>query len=540
MAFKRACAVRFRLPLKVFSDKRGNVAIYAALCILPLTLGVGMAMDLSNATRVRLALQDATDSAALAIAKNNATITDVNAAAKNYVTASYNNNSSFTISTATLDKTTLTVTVSASASVPTNFAGILGKSAITVNAYSVVKGQGADYEIALALDNSGSMGDTAGSGNAKIDELKSATKALFDAMFIAANTGHVKIGVVPFAASVNVGTANKTATWLDTGGLASYAEENFDSSSARRMSLFDSTKGGMKNTAWAGCVETRPIKSGATIVDYDANDTAPSTVKPDTLFEPWFAPDEPDGDNYKSSGSGQYDYRLGSYYNDYLNDEAGGCTGNDTLVKATDAAKQARTCKYKGVTPDTSNGMGPNYMCTTTGITPLTPTRATLDSAVSAMEPDGNTNILEGMMWAWRVLSPGAPFTEGAPYGTKNLNKVVILMSDGENNYPGINNMNHSYYFSYGYSGDGRIGSTSSNTSTLIAALDVRTKLACDNAKAAGIIIYTVALGTGANTSLLGYCASKPTYAYAPVNGSDLTSTFQTIAASINKLRIAQ
>ncbi len=69
---------------------------------------------------------------------------------------------------------------------------------------------------------------------------------------------------------------------------------------------------------------------------------------------------------------------------------------------------------------------------------------------------------------------------------------------------------------------------------------DWATNVALKNAKAAGIIIYTVALGNGANTTLLSYCASKPSYAYAPVNGSDLTSTFQAIAASINKLRIAE
>jgi hypothetical protein len=294
--------------------------------------------------------------------------------------------------------------------------------------------------------------------------------------------------------------------------------------------------------SWAGCVETRFIKNPVTnaTLDYDVNDAAPMSGTPDTLFTPWFAPDESDLDNYKTSGNNKYDYRNGPYSNNYLDDEGPDCTGADAAVKATDLVKQARTCKYKNATLNLSSGKGPNYMCTTTGITPLTATRSTLDTAVTAMVASGNTNILEGVAWGWRVLSPTAPFTEGADYSAPRLKKVIILMSDGENNYPGANNDNNSNFFSYGYSVKGRIGSTSNNTTTLIGKLDERTKLACDKAKAAKIIIYTVALGVGADTALLAYCASEPSYAYAPVNGSELTTVFESIAASINQLRLSQ
>ncbi len=504
----------------------------AALCILPLALAAGMALDFSNAARIKLALQDATDSAALAIARNAGSISDagLNAAARNYVDASYDKGPAFSITTASIDRATLTVTVDARVSVPTTFAGILGRAVLPVGAHSVVKGRGFDYEIALALDNSGSMSSAAGSGSTKIVELKAAANALFDAMITTANAGHVKIGLAPFASSVNVGAANRSAAWLDSTGLGATAEENFDLNSTRRLNLFDAAKGGMKGVAWAGCVESRPIKVLGSTVDYDVKDTASSTGTPDTLFEPWFAPDEPDEDN----GA----YNTGSFVNDYLNDEGGACGSVSRNVA--DSVKQARSCKYDNVTPDLSGGKGPNYMCATTAVTPLTSTRSTLDAATNAMQASGNTNILEGMMWAWRLLSPTAPFTEGAAYATPNLNKVAILMSDGLNNYPGAANYNKSLYFSYGYSRLGRIGSTSSATSTLIAALDARTRLACDHAKAAGIIIYTVALGADADPDLMAYCASKPSYFYAPANGSDLTPTFQAIAASINKLRISQ
>jgi hypothetical protein len=277
--------------------------------------------------------------------------------------------------------------------------------------------------------------------------------------------------------------------------------------------------------------------------NYDINDTPSSTSTPDTLFDPWFAPDESDLDNY---AYGQYDYRTRTspFPNNYLNDEGGSCTGTNALVKATDAVKQGRVCKYKGVTPNTYGGTGPNFLCTTTAITPLTNTRATLNSAVAALAANGNTNILEGLMWGWRTLSPAAPFTEGKAYNAPNNKKVIILMTDGVNNLGGseLSDLNHSNYSSYGYAIKGRVGSSSSSNATLTTALNTRTLLACTNAKAQGIIIYTIGFGADASASaaLLTSCASQPSYFYQPQNSSDLQPVFLSIAQSINSLRLAE
>ena len=97
----------------------------------------------------------------------------------------------------------------------------------------------------------------------------------------------------------------------------------------------------------------------------------------------------------------------------------GGC--NPYTYGWTDPQFQARTCKYNNATPysvPAPGGVytGPNYFCDTPAITPLTNSRATLNAAISAMQPGGNTNILEGLTWGWRTLSPGAPFTEGKSY----------------------------------------------------------------------------------------------------------------------------
>ena len=37
-------------------------------------------------------------------------------------------------------------------------------------------------------------------------------------------------------------------------------------------------------------------------------------------------------------------------------------------------------------------------------------------------------------LWGWRVISPGAPFTEGSAYNDDKFVKAIILLTDGENN----------------------------------------------------------------------------------------------------------
>ena len=506
------------------ASRRANVALTFALVAMPLSMLLGMGVDVANATRTKLALQDATDSAAISLARQAPTIADsaITSTAKSYILASYKDTTGITVTNATIDRNSITATIDATASAPTYFSQLLGVSAIPVSVHSQAKGM--LLEISLVLDTSGSMADPAGTGGSKINALKDAASALFDAMFGTQTTStRVSMGIVPFAASVNVGTGNANASWMDTTGASSLDEEDFASTAENRWQLFSD----MKNTSWKGCVISRPSTN-----NYDVNDTTASSSTPDTLFVPWFAPDEPDGDNGGLN--------TGNFNNNYLNDEGGSCTGTNTNKSVADSVKQSRICKYKGVTP--SSGLGPNYLCDSTAITPLTSTRATLDSAVTALQAAGNTNILEGLMWGWRVLSPGAPFTQGKSYTAPNNRKVIILMTDGVNNLNGANNFNHSDYTSYGYVIKGRVGSTSNDNNTLTTALNTRTLLACTNAKAAGILIYTIGFGSGAaqSASLLQSCASDPKYYYAPQNSSDLVPVFQAIAQSINSLRIAE
>ena len=104
---------------------------------------------------------------------------------------------------------------------------------------------------------------------------------------------------------------------------------------------------------------------------------------------------------------------------------------------------------------------GPNFMCTSTPMLPLSTNKTTIKNAINAMVAQGATGVGEGAAWGWRALSPGAPFTEGRPYSTKNNQKFLVLMTDGQNTYYPNSNFLKSLYDIYGYVGRGQLGTTS-------------------------------------------------------------------------------
>jgi Flp pilus assembly protein TadG len=522
-------------------ERGGNVAIMFSLVAAVLLILIGFAVDFGQATRVRAQLQNATDTAALAVARDGLSVADdkLNAIATKYLAANYTDTKAAKIVKLTFDRPTVTAELFTSASVSTTFLRLLGVTTIPVKAHAQTKGLG--VEIALVLDTSGSMDENAGAGGKKITALKDATKSLFDILYGTTSVSQrFTVGIVPFAASVNVGAGYKNAAWMDTANSPGNPEQYSDwptKTTVNRFSFYKGGSRGLTNVDWKGCVMTR-------LTPYDINDATPSGGA--TLFAPWFAPDEPDGDNTGWSNGQYFNLAHGPYDNNYLDDEGGVCATVDLNRYVNDLTKLGRTCKYKNVTLSSSTisaGLGPNHLCDSQAITPLTNVRGTLDTAVAGLAANGTTNIVEGFMWGWRVLSPTEPFTQGKAYNAANNRKVIILMTDGVNNYGGASGDFYSTFFANGYAYHGNSGAPkTSNNTNLTTFLDGKTGAACTAAKAKGIIVYTIAFGSGAAASqnLLKGCATDPSYFFAPQNSSDLKPTFQKIAESINALRIAE
>jgi uncharacterized protein YegL len=147
---------------------------------------------------------------------------------------------------------------------------------------------------------------------------------------------------------------------------------------------------------------------------------------------------------------------------------------------------------------------------------PLTTDWTALNNKVDQMNPNGNTNVTIGLVWAWHALTANVPFTEGSD-PKPDLDKVIILLTDGDNTESWNN--------------------TNSSKVTSETSINARTELACANIKNANIKIYTIRVING-NAALLRNCATKPSMYYDVQNSSQLNGVFSAIAQNLANLRI--
>lgn len=534
-------------------DARGNVAVVATLAALPLMVGAGLAVDYARVARSHSTLQVAVDAAALAVASSDkanmmgltaaqktARKKEIETMARTFVASNYSDEGSDTVVDVTVTDTI--VSVEGTKAFPTTLMSLVGYKTVDIDARAEVNLQGGiaeNIEIVLVMDTTGSM-----DSNNKLRDAKQAAKDLISTVLGDANSdAKVKFALVPFSGSVNVGADKLNSGWIDTTGKASVSKVNFTDATYHNMKGWNdmkyvNSKGQTVALPWNGCVEAR-------LGDLALNDTAPAVATPNTLFTPYLAPDEP------SSGNDSF---ANSSYISQTNEEK-----NLTGTK-TDAKRQANQTKYatKTFTSLTASS-GPWYNCAASAIVPLTTDRAAIEAGIDDMEARGNTVLPEGMMWGWRVLSPNMPFPEGASYTDKKWRKVVVFMTDGQNDVSaGTNTLNGSLYTAYGYvtapSAKNRFGTTSSGSAT--AALDTKLKTVCTNLKAnaesredpknraktiPSIEVYTIAFqAPTAAKALLKSCATSEGYYIDAASGTELKDAFKAIGARLKTMYLSK
>jgi Flp pilus assembly protein TadG len=540
------------LPAKDFlnfiGDKRGSVAITFALASTSLVMVIGCAIDYSRATSLRASLQAVTDSAVLAQVRQAAVLSDANlrTATQNQLNAAFPYGP-VTITTFTVGATRTDLQLVTSAASQNTFMKAFGRNTLTVSATSYGRVGNDTFEIAIVIDNSGSMATSAG-GASKMQSAKDAANQLIDIMMTSKAAGRTKMSVVPFTLVVNIGSTYSTASWMDTQAKSSIhwtPKGNIDKPTGAyidktRFDLFTAM-----GVAWGGCVEMRPDAWGT-------NDAAPTTAQPDSLFVPMAAPDEPDdsssyGGGWSGGWSGGSSSSSYTYPNNYLNDNPYSCSGTDVTTSTQYAKAQSKVCKY--ISPSGKNlsgGRGPNYNCTAQALTRLSTSTTTLHAAINAMTANGNTNLVEGFMWGWRTLSPNQPFADGRAYTTGGNRKIIVLLTDGMNMWGSASNHNLSLYSAFGYYGNNRLGTGAVDEATARALMDAKTKEACTNAKASGVSVYTVGFSVStepidaAGLSLLKDCATADSMAFVANNSSQIVTVFQKIADDLGNLRLTR
>ena len=202
---------------RLWTNRDGGVAPMLALAAVPIMGFVGAAIDFSRAASVRTSMQTALDATALMLSKEAQGMApaDLEQKASNYFKANFTrpeaHDAQVTQQMSSPQEGNFTLKITGSGSIDPVFTKLLGQSQLNFSASAEVMWGIKKLNIALALDNTGSM---ASSG--KMTALKEAAHNLLTTLKNAAKQpGDVKVSIVPFAVDVNVGTGNVNEPWID-------------------------------------------------------------------------------------------------------------------------------------------------------------------------------------------------------------------------------------------------------------------------------------------------------------------------------------
>ncbi|MFN3615449.1 MAG: hypothetical protein ACK4WC_12950 [Rubrimonas sp.] len=497
------------------ADRSGAMAVLAAFGLVVVMGGAVLALDMARVqvmtSRIQLALDAATLAAAAEPTDDPARLT---ALAHAMLAVNLRDDA---LAGATVDRLSVTtprgrdgsreVRIEIGANVPlalASMAGILGESSLThahVSAASQATRRTRGAEVMMVLDLTGSM------HGEPVADLRRAARDLVDALFgDRASVPNLYVGLTPYTASVNIGRQH--ALWISPLGP---------------------TELDYGPAGWKGCVMAR----SAALLETDEPPTSPNRLFWRSYYESTracmnqTAPNN--GNQCLFSPSSWVDARAPNRWRDRFR------TRYWINEGPLDPARPFLSQYWEF--------SGPNAGCPNP-IVPLTAARAELETAIDDLRAwaRGGTLINLGLTWGWRGLSPrwrglwrrpnGLPIL-GLPmdYGTGQSEKILILMTDGDNDI----GLDHTAV--------GREGEM-----FMKSQLDAAMLRLCDNVKAEGIALYVVALGqiAPATQNNLRACASDPAttprlpgekYFYVP-SGGTLREAFGRIAGQITDLRL--
>ena len=497
MAFRVIEALRRRLGA-VLRDRRGATAIMFAFMIVPIFASVGLAVDSSLGYLLKSRMSKSLDTAGLAAGRMalDAKAEDI---AWSYFSANFHTSPGGAVDRANfrfdLSEDRRFVTLSAVGETPTLFMRVFGRDKMTVSARTRIRRETTGMEIALVLDNTGSM------WGSKYTALRASAFDLISILYgTETEMENLWVSLVPYTATVNIG--NTRTSWLRTDDRVRNASTSDDFPAA---------------SPWRGCVMARATPS-------DTGDTPPTG---------------------NSTRFTSYYYAATTRTQD-----------NNWPPMVTSIADQ-----NLGVEANRNTARSPNLGCASP-IVPLTKSRATIEAGLAAMGPihRGGTTGNLGLSWGWRAISPSwrglwggeTPSDMPLDYGTPFMDKVVVILTDGENQFHDQDTGSGtpaSDFTAYGRI-EALVGATGTDDQKRTAGrviLDNRMTGTCAAMKAEGIRIYTIVFGltpgTAAHTrisALYRGCASNPAMYYDAVTNAQLRDAFRSIGGELANLRIVE
>ena len=374
-----------RIKQLTSSEEGGSLPLFGLL-LIPLVCFIGLAVDTSRGYAIKSRVSNALDAAALASIHSVGTeyfegdvqqYFDVNFP-QGYLGANV------TLDAPKVSADGNTIELSASAEIDTTLMRLLNVDTIEVGASTTVTTGLSTVDVVLSFDMSGSM---AGS---RISSARDAAEILIDTLVAGTGNdnidGNVRFGVVPWNSNVNVsdGTTYSAAatTWQtvtpDFRIVDTPSDGTGDFVMQDRLYFANNSPVPLLTTppsGWGGCVYARLITAGP----------------------------------------------LALWTNTTDNDDADFLRGQVNLSDS--------NVDWLGWEPKQDNGQ-----CLSHTITPLTADQEAVRQEIrDLLSPAGNTNIPQGLAWAWRVLMPGVPYTQADSVVTGGHKRAIVLLSDGAN-----------------------------------------------------------------------------------------------------------
>ena len=486
--------------------RRGNVAMLTAIAAVPLIALPGIAIDSAHIWLVQSRLQVAVDAGVLAAARTisvNSNAADGLALFKaNFQPIGGADGSGYLSAVATTPLVTQpaasTTKMTSSAAVPTILLSVLGFSNVVVSASATAISQSSGLEVAMVLDNTGSMKGW------PIQSVATSASTLVNILYGSGPQDTIPnlwVSVVPFTAEVNIG--NTHASWLAPGSYLASAY---------------STAG------WRGCVMAR-VKNGN-----DFTDATPAAAP----FTPYLW----------ASTLGKYKVGLTPIMGDNDWSATNITEQNQTNLPDNTAVGPNLGCTAQPILPETTSR--------------ATVLQAVGQSTATFR---GGTFINLGLQAGWWTLSPnwqGLWGLTGMPlaYNTPHMRKVIVLMTDGNNTWydwpggaPGVGpapwvNDGDTDYSGYGRLNQNLIGNALNTQANATTTMNLRMSQMCTTIKQQGITIYTILFnhdgGISTDTqALFSACATTPGDYFLSATGADLQNAFSQIGGQLSNLRLS-
>lgn len=201
-------------------NRNGTVAMTFGLMFMAFTMVAGVAIDMGRITYMKARIVSATDAAALAagnaLLDGRLSDSEIEQLAQDYFMANLSEGGellgSLTPPAVTVDRAKGEVNIDVNGTIPMTITKIAGFNDVTVPVNSTTRFDQRDIELGMALDVTGSMRGT------KLTDLKDAAKNLVDILM--PDTGQlnkVRIGLAPYAASINAGSYASVVTGYSGG-----------------------------------------------------------------------------------------------------------------------------------------------------------------------------------------------------------------------------------------------------------------------------------------------------------------------------------